>query len=85
MKRERWEGLVVEQKESGLTISDFCRMKGINRKTFSYQKSVLKSEGARGSFVQIDTPCMIELILASGVTMRVPLTHLPDVLKVING
>jgi hypothetical protein len=85
MKREKWEGLIAEQKESGLTVSDFCRMKGIARKTFSYQKSFLKAGAASGSFVQIGAPCTIELTLANGITMRVSLTHLPDVLKVING
>ena len=44
MKREKWEALIAEQKESGLTIADFCRMRGLNRKTFSYQKSVLKAQ-----------------------------------------
>ena len=85
MKREKWEGSIAEQKESGLTIADFCRMKGINRKTFSYQKSVLKAQEPVGTFVQLGAPCTIELTLANGVTMRVPLTHLPEVLKVLNG
>ena len=85
MKREKWEALIAEQKDSGLTITDFCRMKGINRKTFSYQKTVLKAQKPSGTFVQLGAPCTIEVTLASGIRMRVPLTHLPEVLKVLNG
>lgn len=69
MKRENWEALIAEQKESGLTISAFCRMRGLNRKTFSYQKSILKAQKPWGAFVQLGAPCTIELTLVNRVTM----------------
>lgn len=65
-------------------LSDFCRMKGISQSTFSYQKLVLKAQKPAGVFVQLGASCDIELTLANGVTMRVPLKHLPEVLKVLN-
>jgi transposase-like protein len=40
--RERWQALLAEQRDSGLTQSAFCRERGLALSTFQYWKRQLR-------------------------------------------
>lgn len=48
--------LINEQRESGLTITDFCSNHGITRSTFHYWKKKLSGKKVRKGFI----PLMVE-------------------------
>ena len=52
MRRSKaeWQALVLEQQDSGLIASEFCRQKDINAKYFSLRKQALKK--STSGFVQ---------------------------------
>jgi hypothetical protein len=80
MKKADWERLLEEQRSSGLTMAAFCRERGINRKTLSFQKSTLK----RGTFVEVGEKPRVELVLPKGIVLRVSLGDLKGVLEVLD-
>jgi transposase-like protein len=50
--REQWRGLVMEQSQSGQTVSAFCRERGIRDSQFyDWKKRVREGEGA--TFVEV--------------------------------
>ena len=80
MKRAYWEQVLEEQKRSGLTMTEFCRERRINRKTLSYYKSTLK----KGEFVELGEKPKVELVLSKGTILRVSLNDLKSVLEVLD-
>lgn len=83
MTREDWRRLVEEQKRSGQTIASFCNERGINRVSFSVNKSLIKKE-KQGTFVAIGNRKPVEVVLSSGTIIRCDTSELPSVLKAIH-
>jgi transposase-like protein len=50
--REKWRGLLMEQSQSGQTVSAFCRERGIRDSQFyDWKKRIREGEGAK--FVEV--------------------------------
>ncbi|MCB2157061.1 hypothetical protein KQI84_19460 [bacterium] len=81
-KRRRWEGILVEQEGSGLSVAAFCRERGVNVQTFHYWKKRLRPKVREGalpnrSFQELElvepAPSGHHLeIIVGDVTVRVP-------------
>ena len=56
-----WEEMIQEQKESGLTISQFCKSKEINEKAFYNYKKKFKNENGLFKSVVIEKPETIRI------------------------
>lgn len=52
--REEWRNLVKEQKQSGMSISAWCRARGIKESTYTYWRQQYQNDQASGQFVRID-------------------------------
>jgi len=52
-KEARFKELIAEQKESGLTIIDFCSNHGIAPSTFHYWKKKLSKKSTRKEFIPL--------------------------------
>jgi hypothetical protein len=78
--------LVDDWKRSGQTINAFCRARKLTRSNFDRWRRILgakptKSKGAStSSFVPLRVVAepMAEVVLPSGVVVRLPLTSNPD-------
>ncbi len=78
--REQWQQLVQDQIDSGLSPTDFCRLRSINPTSFGNWKRRLKKEPALGSdthWLELPTApapaCArwdIELDLGNGLCLR---------------
>ena len=80
MTRESWKKAIAEQARSGKSIAEFCRDRGLNPKTFSVTKSQMK----KGAFVQVSGSRTVELVLASGIAIRVDVSDLAVVLEALS-
>jgi transposase-like protein len=66
-KESRFRELIDEQKESGLTIIDFCSNHGIAPSTFHYWKKKLGKKSGRNDFIPlIVKPSGVDLQKGSG-------------------
>lgn len=81
MTKDEWRKLISEQSRSTKPVSEFCRERGVNEKTFSFYKSKLKSSDG---FVQVSGARSVELTLRSGVVLRVGTDDLPAVLRALD-
>jgi len=79
MKRD-WKRVVAEYRASGVSQAEFCRSRGINLSSLTYQ---LKRAESISSFVRIDAGERIELELPGGVILRVSERNLMSVLKAL--
>ena len=81
-----WRDLVDAWKRSGQTINAFCRDRKLTRSNFDRWRRILAAEptkskpSASPSFVplQVVAEPMAEVVLTSGVVVRLPLTSTPD-------
>lgn len=79
MKRrtqDEWRELIAQQKDSGLSASQFCKERGINDKYFSTLKYKLKEKSrSQHNFQALGTLGGAQSIHLSsnGVDMRIPL------------
>jgi hypothetical protein len=80
MTKEGWRKAIAEQARSGQSIGVFCRERGLNPKTFSVTKSQMK----KGALVQVSGSRTVELVLPSGVTIRVDVSDLTVVLEALS-
>jgi hypothetical protein len=53
MKRKFWENHVEEWKTSGLTQSEYCRQKSINRVSFGYWKKIIEQGNSALELVEV--------------------------------
>ena len=82
--RQFWKGHIERQATSGLSQSAYCKLQGLNKSTFSAQKSTLSREGLIGSnkerfghFIPIETKDdSISIELNSGV--KIVFDKLPE-------
>ena len=66
---EKWAALQREQRASGLTVTAWCRHKGLNPKSFYNLKS--RAEKTGGRFVRLDSAPGLVLELRSGVRLKI--------------
>ena len=83
--RERWQGIVATWRSSGLSVAAFCRSRDLNLSSFYRWRNILDdlaprptsrpSAGPLPSFVPVRVvpDAVVEVILPSGVQLRVPL------------
>ena len=73
--KEEWKNRVEEQRQSGQSISAWCRQEGLSKDQFYYWRKRLSDEGGavtEGSFVRIDKVEPVELVLGGKVSLRIP-------------
>lgn len=79
-----WRDLVDAWKRSGQTINAFCRDRKMTRSNFDRWRRILASEPTKSkpasSFVplRVIAEPMAEVVLLSGVVIRLPLTSSPE-------
>lgn len=64
---QEWEGIIEQQKTSGLSVVDFCKQQQLNSKYFyARQRNLLKrmQRKSESSFIKVGKP-----VVASGVMM----------------
>ena len=75
-REKRWAGLVRQQGRSGLSVSAFCRERGVSGQSFyNWRKRFSESKPVRFALVEAGMPVTkdnapIELVLASGDRLR---------------
>jgi hypothetical protein len=80
-KVRAWRALVADWKRSGQTINAFCRARQLTRSNFDRWRRILAAESSESSstpsaaFVPLHvvTEPMAEVVLRSGIVVRVPL------------
>ena len=80
MTKEGWKKAIAEQVRSGKSIAEFCRERGLNPKTFSVNKSVMKKR----DFVQVIGARQVEVVLPNGIIVRVDSRDVGAVLGALN-
>jgi hypothetical protein len=78
-----WRDLVNTWKRSGQTINAFCRERKLTRSNFDRWRRILAAEPSKSkppSFVPLRVVAepMAEVVLPSGVMLRLPLTSAAD-------
>lgn len=81
-----WRDIVDAWKRSGQTINAFCREREVTRSNFDRRRRILAAEPTRSkpsspwTFVplRVITDQMAEVVLPSGVVLRLPLTSAAD-------
>lgn len=71
-----WCKLIEQQKESGLTATEFCRLNSVNAKYFSLRKQKLKE--MPNNFVRVSSPTARSTpVAATGIKVRVVELEIP--------
>jgi hypothetical protein len=78
-----WRDLLDDWKRSGQTVNAFCRDRRLTRSNFDRWRRILATEPARSKpcpFVPVRVVAepTAEVVLPSGVVVRLPLTAPPD-------
>ena len=74
---KKWQGLLREQQQSKLSVSAFCRKRGIRDQSFyNWRKRLAEDEPVRFALVEAspsgaEPQAPLELILASGDRLRI--------------
>ena len=72
----QWRELIEQQRESGLTATEFCRRNAVNAKYFSLRKQKLKPAG---SFVRVGAPVVKpSRVAATSIKVRVIELEIPS-------
>ena len=93
-KEQLWRGRVREQAHSGLSIREFCESRGVLESSFYFWRRELQARetehaaaGCPPAFAAVtlastDAPSAdLELVLTSGVRVRVPVGFDPQTLR----
>ena len=87
MNRSNWKETLSSWEQSGLSQSEFCRQRGLNKNSFGYWLRRARKEGILGGgFVKIggaENAPAIELRLSNGAELRVPSGFDPSSLKAL--
>lgn len=73
--------MVMEQEQSGLSVTDYCRQKGIRANTFYNWRSKLKEQ--KPKFLKVETASRVTLELESGAKLQVSVEDLKAVLAAL--
>jgi hypothetical protein len=78
-----WRDVLDAWKRSGQTVNAFCRDRKLTRSNFDRWRRILAAQPAKpkpASFVpvQVVADPMAEVVLPSGIRVRLPLTTPPD-------
>jgi hypothetical protein len=78
-----WRNLLDAWNNSGQTVNAFCRDRKLTRSNFDRWRRILAAESAKAkpsSFVPLRVVAepMAEVVLPSGILVRLPLTSTPD-------
>ena len=81
-----WRERIDAWKRSGLSVNAFCRQRGLTRSNFDRWRRILASEPTKAkpssssTFVPLRVVAepMVEVVLPSGILVRLPLTSSPD-------
>ena len=66
---QQWRGMVLERKESGLSVKDWCSERGITEHVYYYRLRQLRL-AARQALQEVQQPQLAELPLASKESER---------------
>ena len=83
-KEEYWAGLIREQRASGKSIARYCEERGVRPSQFWYwEKALSKGPGGKAlkSFARVGELPRLEMVLKSGVILRLPADSGTDTLK----
>jgi len=83
MDKMDWKRIIEEQKQSGKSMSSFCKELGILPNKFIYHRDKLglKKEKQENRFVRVGTAEKAEVIFPGGVVLRVPEGMLKEVVQ----
>ena len=84
--KENWDELIKQQERSGMKPTAFCRVRGIDPSKFGYQRWRRKGARTKDSFVRVDSGVvtLVEIVVKDGITIRVPLSAIRDVLEALD-
>ena len=84
--KENWDELIKQQERSGMKPTVFCRARGIDPSKFGYQRWRRKGAQEKDSFVRVDSGVVtyVEIVVKDGITIRVPLSAIRDVLEALD-
>ena len=85
MKIEGWKKQIAEQGSSGLSVSRFCRERGISESSFGYWRKKISLTGTSEGFARVERGGLIAVELPGGKTVRVDRCDLAAVLEVLCG
>ncbi|MFO0825452.1 MAG: hypothetical protein U0792_20415 [Gemmataceae bacterium] len=87
---ERWRSIIADWRSSGLSVTAFCRLRNVNKSGFHRWRTILDQldrspttllptldqPKPSPSFVPVRVipECVVEVILPSGLQLRVPLS-----------
>lgn len=82
IRLQNWTAVIKERNDSGLTINDYCKQKGISRNAYYYWLRRVRSEVlAESGFVEVTKPEIVQEHLSlSGQTLSIQTGHLQIVL-----
>jgi len=76
-----YKTMVKEQEQSGLSITEYCKQKGIRANTFYNWRSKLKEPEPK--FLKVETKSRVTLELEGGVKLKVSVEDLKAVLAAL--
>ena len=76
-----WGKFIEECEHSGKTVAGFCRQRGVRENQYWYWKKRLSGTGRK--LVRVGEPRKIEIMLANGVTLRLPVDCGVEAIRVI--
>jgi hypothetical protein len=62
MEKKKWEGILTEQRRSGMSVSRFCKERGVSESGFHYWRKQLLKGGESERFVRVETTSPYEEI-----------------------
>jgi hypothetical protein len=85
-KLQAWRELIDAWKQSGLAINAFCRDRKLTRSNFDRWRRILAAEACEvprdetSAFIPLRVVAepMVEIVLRSGIMVRMPLSAAPD-------
>jgi hypothetical protein len=86
-----WRDMITDWKRSGQTVNAFCRERKLTRSNFDRWRRILSAGPAKSktplSFVPLGVVAepMAEVLLPSGVVLRLPLASSPDAITRLVG
>lgn len=83
MDKMDWKRIIEDHKQSGKSMSSFCKELGIGANKFIYHRAKLglKEEKETSRFIRIGAEEKAEVIFPGGVLLRVPEGMLKEVVQ----
>lgn len=81
MSSSKWGSHIQKQRQSGMTVAQYCREQGLRENQFHYHRSKLQ-KGASG-FVKVGSAEEVEVWVGGEIKIVVPLNGLKAILRIL--